>query len=288
MTHPQGPGAPYQLLFSDEVSSENTLPEPFRLIYPGDWPTPAFTDRPYIYTNFAQSRDGRISFNEPDREAAVFVTKGDPHDRWLMALLRMRSDAALIGDVTINLEKDHIWTSEFIYPPDTAAFAHYRQSHGLSPKPILVLLSFEGKINFEAASFQRPDLHIVLATTDKGVVETQGVQCKARLDIHNLGAKAVDLHVLAKLLYRDYGIRNLLCEGGARVFANLLDAGLVDEEFVTFCPTFVGRSDQAFRPSYCEGVAWLPESAPYSKPISLHRAGDLLFMRTRCIYDNKP
>jgi riboflavin biosynthesis pyrimidine reductase len=86
------------------------------------------------------------------------------------------------------------------------------------------------------------------------------------------------------MLHSDYGIRNLLCEGGARVFANMLDAGLIDEEFVTFCPTFVGRSPDRFRPSYCEGVAWLPETAPYSKPISLHRAGDLLFMRTRCHY----
>ncbi|MEZ4612354.1 MAG: hypothetical protein R2838_19295 [Caldilineaceae bacterium] len=31
-------------------------------------------------------------------------------------------------------------------------------------------------------------------------------------------------------------MRRLLCEGGARVFANLLDAHLVDEEFVTLSP----------------------------------------------------
>ena len=68
------------------------------------------------------------------------------------------------------------------------------------------------------------------------------------------------------MLHDDYGVRHLLCEGGARVFANMLDAHLVDEEFVTLCPTFVGRSPDLFRPSYTEGVAWLPPTAPRSNP----------------------
>jgi hypothetical protein len=64
----------------------------------------------------------------------------------------------------------------------------------------------------------------------------------------------------------------------------LLNLGLVDEEFVTWCPAFVGRSPERQRPSYTEGVAWLPDNAPYSKPLSLHRGGDCLFLRTRCHY----
>src|SRR5690606_24087799 len=100
----------------------------------------------------------------------------------------------------------------------------------------------------------------------------------------DLGKESADLHRLMSILCSDYGVHNLLCEGGARVFAGLLDAGLVDEEFVTWCPTFVGRSPQRFRPSYTEGVAWMPDTAPYSRPISLHKAGDYLFMHTRCEY----
>ena len=284
MTNPKGPGSPYQLLFSDETNTSNTLPTAYRQIYPGDWPLPTRPDRPFIYTNFAQARDGRISFNEPSMRDASHVTKADPHDRWLMGLLRMRAEAIMVGDVTVNLEEGHIWTAEFIYPPEAEAFAHYRHSTGLSKNPLLVMLSFAGEVDFEAASFQREDLHIVFATTTAGVEKVKNLSCPAKLDVLSLGETAVDLHDLVRLLQQDYGINYLLCEGGARVFANLLDAGLVDEEFVTYCPTFVGRNPDHFRPSYCEGVAWMPDTAPYSKPISMHRAGDLFFLRTQCVY----
>jgi 5-amino-6-(5-phosphoribosylamino)uracil reductase len=284
MTQPQGPGSPYQLLFSDETAETPSLPEAFRQIYPGDWHVPALQDRPYIYSNFAQSRDGRISFNEPGAESAEPVTKANPHDRWLMGLLRVRADAILVGDVTVNKESGHIWTPEFIYPPDAEAFAALRAVEGYRPVPRLVSLSLDGKVNFDEATFQRNDVHIILATTAKGAAQASDVQRAATIDVHNLGDLTVDLQRLMRLLRSDYGITNLLCEGGARVFANLLDAGLIDEEFVTYCPTFVGRSPDRFRPSYCEGVAWQPETAPYSKPLSLHRAGDLLFMRTQCQY----
>ena len=126
---------------------------------------------------------------------------------------------------------------------------------------------------------------IVIATTTEGAAYASQFECKAKVDIHNLGDKMVDLKKAVSMLYSDYGVRNLLSEGGSTVLAGLLDNGLVDEEFVTLCPTFVGRSATQFRPSYTEGVAWHPATAPYSKPISLHRAGDLLYMRTRCDYN---
>lgn len=170
---PHGPGVPFRLLFLETPEAPPSLPAAFRAIYPGDWHLPELTDRPYVYSNFAPSRDGRISFNEPGMVDASHVTKAFAPDRWLR----------LMG-----------------------------------------------------------------------------------------------------VLHGDYGVRHLLCEGGARVFAGMLDAGLVDEEFLTWCPTFVGRSPDRFRPSYTEGVAWTPDTAPYSKPISLHRAGDYLFLRTRVLY----
>ncbi|MBI3960351.1 MAG: dihydrofolate reductase family protein, partial [Chloroflexi bacterium] len=248
-------------------------------------------DRPYIFTNFAPSRDGRISFNEPDALDASHVTKADPHDRWLMGLLRVRAHAILVGDNTVRLELGHIWTPEFIYPPEAAAFADLRQAEGYSPVPKLVILSLTGELDFREKRFQNPELRIILATTERGAAHAAAVnlagQCSAAVDVLTLGEGSVDLHRLARLLYSDFGVYHLLCEGGARVFANLLDAGLVDEEFVTFCPTFVGRSPERFRPSYTEGVAWTPDNAPYSKPVSLHKAGDYLFMRTRCRYPGR-
>lgn len=284
MTQPQGPGSPYQLMYSLEETSEPSLPESFRSIYPGDWHMPQVEGRPYIYTNFGMSRDGRISYNEPGMEAAYHVTKGDPHDRWLMALLRMRADAILVGDTTVRLEGAHFWSSGFIYPPDAPAFEAQRIAEGYRELPMLIILSLDGSVDFTLECFERPELHVVLATTERGAAANANVKTGARLDILDLGQESADLHRLVRVLHSDFGVNNLLCEGGSRVFANFLDEGLVDEEFVTWCPTFVGRDHEHHRPSYTEGIAWMPDHAPYSKPLTVHMGGDCIFLRTRVRY----
>jgi 5-amino-6-(5-phosphoribosylamino)uracil reductase len=245
---------------------------------------PEIKGRPYIYSNFAISRDARISFNEPGQEAAVHVTKANPHDRWLMGLLRMRADAVIVGDTTVNKETGHVWTAEFIYPPDAVAFSAQRCAEGRRPFPLLVILTLDGRLNFDATCFGSANQQIVIATTSHGVAKVRDVTCAASLDVYGLGEDAADLRRLVQILQHDYYVNSLLCEGGARVFAAMLDAHLVDEEFVTLCPTFVGSRSSHLRPSYTEGIAWMPDSAPYSRPVSLHRAGDYLFLRTRCAY----
>lgn len=285
MVNLQGPGSPFQLLFTDEAPATPSLPEPFRQIYPGDWRLPApVNGRPYTYSNFAQARDGRISYNEPNAFSGGEVTDFNAHDRWLMALLRARADAVMSGDATLNLETAHLWTAEFMCPYDANAFTELRAAEGYQPAPLLVIVSMEGNINFDALCFQQQNLHIVLATTNRGAARVHGVACEAGIDIHDLGQESVDLPRLSQILYSDYGVRHLLCEGGARLFGSMLDAGLIDEEFVTFCPNFIGRSPEKFRPSYTEGVAWLPGQAPYSRPFTLHRAGDFLYLRTKVHY----
>ncbi len=284
MTDLMGLTAPFQLLFSDERATEASLPPALRSIYPGDWHPPSIAGRPYIYTNFATSRDGRISYNDPAYAGGGPISLSNAHDRWLMALLRMRAHAVLVGDVTLDVEPDHSWTAEFIYPAGASRFNENRQREGYAGKPLLVLLSYDGKLNLDAACWQDEELTVIVATTSAGAQQMANHRSAASTIVLDLGEKAVDLPRLARILHDDYGVRHLLCEGGARVFANMLDAHLVDEEFVALCPTFVGRSPDLFRPSYTEGVAWLPPSAPRSIPYSLHRAGDHLFLRTRCTY----
>ena len=296
MTHLAAPNTPFELLFTNEREEQPALPQPFLEVYPGDWHIPPLEDRvpnrPYIYTNFGMSRDGRISYNEPGIEEAVQVTLGDAHDRWLMALLRMRAEAFMIGDTTLKLEKYHFetsgntcpWTAQFILPDNAEAFAQYREANGLQPHPLLVVLSLDGNVDFNHACFQGEDRPIILATTTKGSVKVAELGYPPNVEVRDLGEEVADLNRLTQLLYSDYSIRVLLCEGGANVFANLLDNGLVDEEFVTWCPTFVGRSRDHHRPSYTEGVAWMPDNRPYSKPWTLHRGGDSIFLRTRCEY----
>lgn len=284
MLHPNGPGTAYQLLFSDEAASASGLPASFLAIYPGNWYLPAAGKRPYTYSNFAQSRDGRVSYNVPGKAAGGDVTKFNRHDRWLMGLLRSRADAVMMGDNTLRIEPDHLWNAQHIFPEDAAAFAELRRIEERSPKPLLVVLSYDGNLGYDEAPFQDAEQRIIFATTHRGAEKANAAKCAATLDVLEFGDSAVDLQRLVLTLRHDYQVENLLCEGGPRVMGGMLKAGLIDEEFVTLCPAFIGRSNDTFRPSYTEGVTWLPEDAPTSKPLSLHRVGDYLFMRTRCSY----
>ena len=286
MTHPIGPGTPWQLLFNDIPAAAPELPPEWLALYPGDWQIPQIDGRPYIYTDFAISRDGRITYKEEGYVGGSDITQTNTADWWFMAFLRTRADAIMNGYGTVTLETGTLWTAEDLYPADATAFKGLRTHFGHTKPPILVILSHDGRINFEAASMQLTDMHVVLATSTAGAAHARehAADVVAQLDIHALGVEMADLQRTVDMLYSDYGVRNLLSEGGSTVQAGLFAAGLIDEEFVTWCPSVVGQSEAKRRPSYTEGVAWHPTTAPYSKPVALHRNGDLLYLRTRCAY----
>jgi riboflavin biosynthesis pyrimidine reductase len=271
-------------LFSDDPVQEAALPDAFRSIYAGDWHIPDFAHKPYVYTNFATARDGRVSYNEPGKSTGGDVTGFNAHDRWLMGLLRARADCVLMGDATLRTEHEHLWTAEFIYPDDADAFSALRKHEGLSPQPIIVFVSQHGDFHPDYAVLCDSEAHIIIAAPQSGAERARQLQCKAKLEVIAFDGPSVDLKQLVQLLHKQYGVRRLLCEGGPRVMGGMLAAGLIDEEFVTLCPNILGRNDAHFRPSYVEGVAFMPGQSPYSKPFALRRAGDFLFMQTRCHY----
>ena len=281
---PIGPGEPWQLLFNDVAEGAAQLPPDYLALYPGDWQIPQIKGRPYVYTDFAISRDGRITYKEEGYVGGADITQNNRADLWFMAFLRTRADAIMNGYGTITLEIEQDWTAENLFPDEAASFKELRQHFGHTKPPIVVILSHDGRINFDGVALTQPHLHVVLATSNAGAEYARQFSVAAQLDVHAMGADSADLQRTVDMLYSDYGVQKLLSEGGSTVQAGLLDAGLIDEEFVTWCPAFVGRSEAKFRPSYTEGVAWHPTKAPYSKPINLHRNGDLLYLRTRCEY----
>jgi riboflavin biosynthesis pyrimidine reductase len=236
------------------------------------------------------SRDGRVSFNEPGHLSGGEVSGFSGDDRWLMALLRARADAILMGDNTLRIEPDHVWTAEYIFPADARAFAALRRAEMRTPAPLQVFLSLEGDVDVsKAAIFARDDHHVVLATTTRGAARARSLQAtRARVDVVELGAEAVDVRALLDLLGDSYGVATVLCEGGPRAYGSLLAAGCLDDEFLTLSPVVVGSAPDAPRPGLVEGVTFSATSHPWSRPLTLHRAGDLLFLRSRYAFPSLP
>jgi riboflavin biosynthesis pyrimidine reductase len=287
---PNGPESGFVCLMDGSADEGSGLPDGFRLVYGSDWRLPQQGARPYVYSNFVLSRDGRVSFNEPGHLSGGEVSGFSGHDRWLMALLRARADAILMGDNTLRIEPDHVWTAEYIFPDDARAFAALRRAEMRTPAPLQVFLSLEGDVDVsKAAIFAQDDHHVVLATTTRGAARARSLQAtRARVDVVELGAEAADVRALLDLLRDSYGVATVLCEGGPRAYGSLLAAGCLDDEFLTLSPVVVGSAPNAPRPGLVEGVTFPARSHPWSRPLTLHRAADLLFLRSRYAFPAPP
>jgi len=290
MNIPSVLGSPYESLFDDAPTAGQSLPSHVRDIYGGDWAIPQSDDRTYIYSNFVVSHDGRISFNEPGHYGGGDVSGGDPHDAWLMALLRSRADAIMVGDNTLTLEPEHLWTHQYIFPATSALLQELRESEGRSRYPLQVFLSLSGEINWDAAVFSSSEYRIVIATTRGGAQRIKESRPEhPHVDVIAQDRKAVDLRALVSQLRERYSVRSLLIEGGPRAYGSAIGDRIIDEEFLTLSPIVVGNdhANGKQRPGLFEGLAFSPHSAVRMVPLSLKRKGDFLFVRSRVVYPDE-
>ena len=160
------------------------------------------------------------------------------------------------------------------FPAAAADFAEFRRRLGLAPEPELVVVTGSGELPLQARALQRG---AVIATTAAAAQRLRsGLPTASRVE-HDGDTTAVDLVRLVDGL-RARGLRRVLTEGGPRLAAELLRAGLVDELFLTVSPVLAGRIG-GDRPGLVEGVRLLPDQPRLLELLSLHRAGSHLFLR---------
>lgn len=278
----RGPGAPFTILSDDDNTGGLSLPAAVQAIY-GDWPLPELSERPYVYANFVISRDGRVSFGVAGAAGGGTVSRFNRHDQWLMGLLRARADAVAVGANTLRTEPEHCWTAEAIFPSDATAFAALRSAEGRGATPLQIFVTHDGDVRPDVATFRRPDLRVLIAGTMEGIARARELLGHySQVEYRALGEQTVDLGALLRVLRRDYGVRTLLCEGGPTLYGSLVQAGQVDDEFLTLSPILIGDlRDRTQRPSLIEGVAFDPAAPPTTRLIGVRRVGDYLFLRSR-------
>jgi riboflavin biosynthesis pyrimidine reductase len=281
----RGPGSPYTLLFDDDQREGLGLPQSLRAIYGGDWRLPAAQNgRPYVYTNFVASHDGRITFDEPGNAGGGDISLHAPHDTWLMGLLRARADAVLTGAATLRVALRHQWTPAAIFPQEAAAFAELRKAEGRAANPLLVVLSASGKLPAEAAALNSPDQQVLIATSAEGAdVARAALGERPQIEYLALSGSTPDLPTLLHTLHTRYKVQTLLSEAGAQIYGQFIAQRAIDETFLTISPVVVGNRQPpaAPRSSLVEGYAFPPQNPPLVRPLSLRRAGDFLFLRSQ-------
>jgi riboflavin biosynthesis pyrimidine reductase len=184
-----------------------------------------------------------------------------------MGALRACADAVLVGSGTLAASPGGVWTPAQAYPDAARPYADLRRDLGLSPELEVVILSASGEVDPAHPAIKGGAL---VLTTEAGA---------ARLGD---GAKTVSLGTGTEVdpaaaisALHARGHKRLLLEGGPHVIGSFLEAGAVDELFLTISPLLVGKQDTDL--GLVEGADLLP--GLNTRLLGVRRGGDHVFLR---------
>lgn len=212
----------------------------------------------YVFTNTAASADGKIGSAAFDH-----VAIGTPTDRKYMSVLRARADAVLVGGRTFRN-----WPLPLV--PDARHLAELATSGfpDTDHPPIEgrtwwnVVVTRTGDV----PPYKRADPRARLLVLTERAVEVDG-------EVEVAPAITVPW-VLERLRAR--GVENLLIEAGGDLLFQFVEAGVVDDVFLTICPLLLGGRGA---PTPLDGPGFRSADARRLRLLHAHRVGDELYCR---------
>ncbi|MFB9236966.1 RibD family protein [Plantactinospora siamensis] len=183
------------------------------------------TARPYVLLSCATSIDGYI---DDASEQRLMLSNADDLDR--IDEVRAGCDAILVGAATVRRDNPRL----LIRDPDRRAT---RVARGLPASPAKVTLTARGDLDPAARFFTEGEAER-LVYCPPAVAERTRDRLAGLATVVAAGDPVDPAAVLADLGNR--GVRRLMVEGGGRVHAQFLMAGLADELHLVVAPFFVG------------------------------------------------
>ena len=180
---------------------------------------PVPPELPAISLVFVQSRNGNTGADNPAHLG------GGPTDRYLIyeGLSRVAADGVMAGAATIG--------KSVFFGITHPELLKLRRELGLPQHPAQIVLSEEGHIDLEARVFSQPHVPVFLLAGE-GCVRTHfaGIGQRPWITMVPIGG---DLPGALKTLRRQYGLARISCVGGRTVATTLVDAGLVQDIYLT-------------------------------------------------------
>jgi riboflavin biosynthesis pyrimidine reductase len=223
---------------------------------------------PRLYANFVASVDGVVALRSGVNSGSIISGRSEA-DRFVMGLLRACAEAVLLAAGTFRMTPGHLWHAEHVYPKAAPLFAEMRSALGLSPRPLLVLISASGDLDTAHPALRHETL---IVTTPAGASKLRGANVRLSVVEEN----PISAASIAGILRKE-GLRRVLTEGGPSLFGQLLAAGLIDELFLTTSPLLLGRSAGDGRRALVEGADLFGSNA--LELLSLRRHESHLFLR---------
>ena len=186
------------------------------------------SQRPYTVVNMVTSVDGRITVGE--RVGSLTSTL----DQSLLAGLRAQADVVLVGAATVRAEG----YGRLLRDNEREA----RVAAGLDREPLLCVLTRSVTFDPVPEAFRSPEMRVIVATSSPdGELPTTGAQVDY---LRYASDPAVPIVTLVEDLAHRYDARVCVCEGGPDVAAEVVNAGVCNELFVSVSPQLVGGLGQ--------------------------------------------
>lgn len=182
--------------------------------------------RPFVRFNFVSSMDGSAQAD------GLSEGLGSAGDRRIFSLLRRFADVVLVGSGTVKAEG---YEGSLVSAEDIA----WRTGHGLSPQPVLALVSRSLDMDPEAEVFTQTPVPILLFST----VAASAAQREAfgenveLIQVSRTAGGCDPQEIIEQLQQRGHGF--IHCEGGPHIFGQFAAAGAVDSACISYSPVLV-------------------------------------------------
>jgi riboflavin biosynthesis pyrimidine reductase len=187
--------------------------------------------RKWMAVNFVSSADGAVEV--AGRSAGL----SNPADRKVFELGSDLADVVLIGAGTATIEE---FTG--VHPDERTADRRHR--HGLAPVPPIAVVSSGRSLPPDAPVITQAATPTMVITSAAAPSATRDAWSEAGAVVLIAGTDSVDLAEAVRMLV-ERGLTRIDCEGGPRLFASLIAAGVVDELRLTISPQLVaGAADR--------------------------------------------
>jgi riboflavin-specific deaminase-like protein len=222
--------------------------------------------RPQVVMNMAMSADGKVS--SISREPTSFTSREDKN---FLVKLRSQCDALITAAGTVRIDRATM----------TVWDAHLRAERvrrRKPPHPIRVVVSGSLSIDPSLPVFKKPVSPLILVCCE---IAPQSRRLKfsklARVIV--CGKNEVNIPKLISILAKEYGVRNILTEGGPTLNDAFFRARCVNELYVTLCPKLVGGQAA---PTLVEGLG-IPKlrQAVEAKLVSCRQGEEEWFLKYR-------
>lgn len=192
-------------------------------------PTPGSVrpNRPFIYLNAAISADGKLA---PANR--VFEPFTNSYDHNFLYLLRTRADAVMAGARTVA-------SGDVSMDSGGGRFEAIRLREGRSRHNLRIVVSASGNVSPRLRIFEVKSSPVILLTTARANPAALA-KLKGVAEVVPCGDKVIDWNFAFTHLWKHWGVRSLLCEGGGELNGALVEAGMVDEIYLTIAPVIFG------------------------------------------------